>query len=124
MKEIVRLAKQKGFNASTVTTHAVEKAYLYDEDNYNHKSNVFIKLINEGCNYLYLCELQRWIRDIQNIHIRVDNVNHPHEGKWYFEIQHLPSGIENLWDEDAKVYDSYKIALEEGIMYALKIVNQ
>ena len=72
--------------------------------------------------YFCLCDIQRWLRDNHKLHVRVDNVNHPILDKWYYEIQILPSGIINLWEEDSEVYNTYELALETGLLEALKII--
>ena len=58
MKEICKLAREKGFKAKTVTT----KVTL----DYQGKSS---RLINETCNYLLLCEIQKWLREEFNIEV-------------------------------------------------------
>lgn len=63
--------------------------------------------------------LQKWLRDTHKIHVRVDNVNRPVVGKWYYEIQRLNTGIIYLWNPSNPVYDSYEQALEEGLFNAL-----
>ena len=59
--EIAKLAEEKGFKTKTVTTK-VTNDYLLGGKNV---------MITEMCIYLWLCELQKWLREVHSIHIEV-----------------------------------------------------
>jgi hypothetical protein len=67
--------------------------------------------------------LQTWLRNRHKLHVRVDNVNVPDIGRWFFEIQKLPAGIIKLWKTGDKTYASYEEALERGLYEALKTIK-
>lgn len=60
-------------------------------------------------------ELQKWLREEHNLRVRVDNVNTPKMGKWFYELQKLPCDIINLWTENSVIYDTYESALEQNL---------
>jgi len=64
MEELIKLAKEKGFQPKTVTTKYTVDVIL------GSRKNI---LVNDTCNYLVLCEIQKWIREVHNIDVRVSN---------------------------------------------------
>ena len=60
IEEIVFLAREKGFEAKTLSTKFTMNAYLGI-----NKSKTF--LINETCDYLLLAEMQKWLREKHNL---------------------------------------------------------
>ena len=66
MKELIKLetallAKEKGFKTKTVTTKFTND-YLLGGKNV---------MINETCISLWMCELQKWLREVHNINVFV-----------------------------------------------------
>ena len=60
MKEICKLAAEKGFKAKALSTDWTLK-------DYNGKNSGF--KIDNTCDYLLLCEIQKWLREEFNIEI-------------------------------------------------------
>lgn len=121
MKEICKLAQEKGFKAKTVTTSVTLKYYLVEGKNL---------LINDTCDYLLLCEIQKWIREELNIHISVivDGlkeysliINDKLNGTRYIYTENLDQDHSDYHTfQDIKNFTSYEEALMAGIKEALK----
>ena len=75
--------------------------------------------------YLWMCELQKWLREVHNIHIEV-NVNILRE--WYFTAYDLSakrcSEIPEIY-EKGKDFKSttYEGALGKGLLESLKLIK-
>ena len=107
MKEICKLAQEKGFKAKTFSTQWAYNFYL------GRGKDI---LITETVDYTLLAEIQKWLRDEKNTiiyPIRVA-IYEPELG-WGYEI--ITSEGENL-DENMS-YKSYEDALIAGIKETL-----
>lgn len=104
--EIAKLAKEKGFVPCTITTFHTNKYLLGGKNTF----------INETCMLLWKCELQKWLREIHNIHICV--LNHTTVVGDYYE-----SKIDSIpWSfSGAKTYEE---ALEAVLLEALKTIKR
>lgn len=110
LKQIATKARELGFKSRTVTTIHTEK-YLLGGKNV---------MLNDMCFYLYLCDLQEWLRskygieananiDINNLYeasVLTDNTSE------YFENEELDQG-----------FNTYQEALQEGIKQSLKLIK-
>ena len=88
MELLIQLAKEKGFEAF----------------------HVFV-LHESQSHYLWLCLLQKWLRDQSNKNICVSWTPNSH---WLFEL--------NFDDYNVGGFESYQIALEQGCLQALKLI--
>lgn len=108
LQELAKLVKEKGFKTHTVTT-GYTFTYLLGGKNI---------MINETCKYLFLCEIQKWLREVYNIDIGVYR-KHKDLGKFY--------GGDIFSDTIRKSYGSnfktYEEALEIGLQKALKEIK-
>ena len=106
--ETDKLAKEKGFTTHTVTTKFTND-YLLDGKNI---------MINETCILLWMCELQKWLREVHNIHITILRYK---KGEYY--LVSVVGNDENESPNDFTVkYKTYEEALEVGLMEALKLI--
>lgn len=135
------LAKERGFDLVCIKGY-----YTYGEDiktalkEYDNPIDIDISqecVFNNACKPFknsqltkgYLCTaptqsiLQKWLRDIHNIHILVSNNNQLSSGKWSYDIHKLPSGILTMWSILDPLYDTYEETLEIGLYEALKLVK-
>lgn len=99
-EELIKLAKELGFESKIVSSIP----WKYSQ--------------NEELRYcLWMCELQKWVRDIHNI----DVVIIPNEiGYEYFIYNRYPP----MKFVGREVFQHYEKALEAGIIEALKLINK
>ena len=115
--ETAKLAKEKGFKTHTVTT-GYTFTYLLGGKNI---------MINDTCVYLFLCEIQKWLREVHNIFVFVDKTRTG--GTFQFSIherlKNENSVYEFRWNvlKNSKEYNTYEEALEAGLQEALKLIN-
>lgn len=67
--------------------------------------------------------LQKWIRDVHNIHISLEEIISNHDTVW---VQELSPTVRNkvlYYHQDPNTYKSYEEALEEGLKQALKLIK-
>ena len=108
MKKICKLAHEKGFKAKALSTDWTLK-------DYNGKNSGF--KINDTCDYLLLCEIQKWIREELKIDIAIfigvsgycwSGTNISNES--YVKISDLKDGA----------YDTYEKCLKSSIKETLE----
>lgn len=118
IEEIALLAKEKGFEAKTLSTKWTLNAYLGIS-----KSKTF--LVNETCDYLLLAEMQKWLRDNYQIFSEVLSGKYNDIKKIRFESCIFSDLCENE-DEDfdeKNIYDIYEEALMDSIKDAFKLIK-
>lgn len=99
--ELIQLAKEKEFKSELLSSEPMK---------YSHKEDTKY--------YLWMCELQRWLRDIYNIHVTCCyERSRDEELIYYCEIIHNSSLFS--WD----LGNSYNTLLENGLLEALKLIN-
>ena len=109
---IAKLARKTGFSRtsfyrSTTTSNIIDGTRLSDNST-----------------YLYLCDIQLWLRKDKGIHCEV--LGGYYEDKGYLYIQNVHS---YTYEVDTKVtstsdlYPSYDEALEEALIYALNLIK-
>ena len=104
LKEIAIKANNLGFKSRTVTTIHTEK-YLLGGKN---------TMLNEMCFYLYLCDIQEWLREKHNMLVYLlwydDNIT---EARWsiYVDKIYINGNVD------------YKKGLEIGIKKALTLIK-
>jgi len=121
MKEICKLAHEKGFKAKALSTDWTLK-------DYNGKNSGF--KINDTCDYLLLCEIQKWMREELNVYISVITdslneytiiINDKLNGTRYIYTEELDQDDANYHTfQDIKQFTSYEEALMAGIKETLR----
>lgn len=106
MKEICKLAQEKRFKAKTVSTQVAYKFHLGIGKN---------MMLNDMCDYLLLCEIQKWIREEFNSIIFIFNRA---KSEWNFTLSE--DNISGASSRDY-IFITYGEALKAGIKEALKI---
>lgn len=99
MKEqLLNLARDKGFNSIfSVGIHVNELGWLF-----------------------WLVELQKWLREVHNLHIRI--WYNFLTDKWRVEyIADIKQNVLNSGNEDE--FATYELALEQGLQEALKLIK-
>ena len=101
-KQLIASAKEKGFES-----HIIGKS-------------VEAKYSNKDFYHLWMCELQKWLREKHNIHISIwyNNLTE----KWRVDyIIDILLDEEYYCDKDRE-QNTYEEALEEGLKEALKLI--
>lgn len=124
MEELIKLAEEKGFQAKTVTTKYTIDVIL------GGRKNI---LINDTCNYLILCEIQKWLREVHNIDVyvlpSVPNFKRSNPVYYvrYFQCPkkwelNTPKRIMESESVERR-FDNPEQALEAGLLEALKLIK-
>lgn len=115
LKQIAIKAKELGFKARTVTTIHTEK-YLLGGKN---------TMLNDMCFYLYLCDLQEWLRSNKNIEVIISRDSflsyYVVHGMIQFEVGNTKLNSTNF--TNTFYHQTYNLALQEGIKESLKLIN-
>ena len=99
--KIAKLAKEKGFKTKTVTT-GFTNDYLLGGKN---------MMINETCILLWMCELQKWLRENYDIHIEILNKSNnlifkdPY-GNFYTADEYLSGNVKKKLLEAEKAFNN------------------
>lgn len=120
--EVCKLAKEKGFPQDVFGTCEMKSACYLDDG----------RFYKDGCIYpienAYTAPtqslLQRWMREEKGVTICVDIF----DDGWFFDISTFYKQDTGIYEVDipykssnvSPVYDSYELALEEALKYALK----
>ena len=106
MKELIKAAKEKGFY------EWIELLYISDVDGmiYYHEPNN-----DERCFYLWMCELQKWLRDEKDILLLYDFRTEDMKKKYVFFT--AMDGI-----KATPIFDTYEESLQSGLIEALKLI--
>lgn len=147
--ETAKLAREKGFNIETFTAYIGNTFFksepepngydgweLAESNNWNRKNWVFTKSGSScfGCKldnvkYFEACSaptqslLQKWLREVHNIHISINITN---IGRYYAQVfKFQPENRSNmLFFESQNSFDkvdTHEKALEQGLQEALKL---
>jgi hypothetical protein len=118
IEEIVLLAKDKGFEAKTMSTKFTMCGYLGI-----NKAN--LSIINDTCDYLLLAEMQKWLRDKHDIFSEVLCGEYNNISKIRFESCVFSDLFESE-DEDFQeenIFDSYELAMVDSLKEAFKLIK-
>ena len=106
--EVCKLAKEKGFN---------EKCNFYYQKGVISTDGCFNRY-NKGVEYICSAPtqslLQRWLREEKGLHITVPFDNN----EFWWQIKNLANGDSEY--SEALGFDTYELALEDGLKYALE----
>jgi len=112
--KLAKLAKEKGFTTHTVTTKFTND-YLLGGKN---------MMINETCILLWMCELQKWLREIYDIHIEINSFSNvdTYDGNLIYNSAPYNYDDENV-PSDAKNCKTYEKALEICLCKGIKLIK-
>ena len=108
IKEIVLLAKDKGFVSGISNIH---EAYKVSDGN----------VTKDLLNYLLLAEMQKWLRENHSIYCEIKSVNYINRIRFescIFSEIHEDEYTDDIDDKD--VFDTYELALVDALKVALK----
>jgi len=127
--DLSKLAEDKGFNWGTlafyfrdskqITNDRLGKLGSYDSSSRNPGYCDAKDVLAAPT----LSLLAKWLREKHNLHVQVENNNYNKSGDWCFDICRLPSGIPIMWSKGDPTYSSYEDALEQGLLKALKLIE-
>jgi len=110
--KIAELARENGFTTHTVTTKFTND-YLLGGKN---------AMINEVCILLWMCELQKWLREVHNIYVNSDYYQGYPEARFYYDVKMLSDDNYNgNQDGDNNIY-TFEEAFELGLQEGLKLI--
>lgn len=109
-QELIKLATDKGFTSKVIG------------------KSVDNKSIEKDFYYLWMCELQKWLRDVHRIHVSpfadYDLKDKTYDTYWNCNVILLNWGNDREHHRVKSIrdfYNSYESALEEGLFQALSI---
>ena len=105
MKELIQLAKEKGFKGRVFCQSEIESDLIF---------------------YLWSCEVQKWLRDIHSINITlkwVYSVVSTEKAVWGYEVKGILMVNNNILDYTEDKLETYEQALEEGLKQALELLK-
>ena len=120
--EVCKLAEEKGF-----PQHITEEAYIvdnYGEDDYNIGDRMPIPLVPDYMDDVAAPTqslLQRWLREEKGYYVYpfFDNES----GRWTWICRELTGDKWiQLLDFEERYFDTYELALEDALKYALEIL--
>ena len=111
LKEIAILAKELGFKPKTLSTGVTfEKFTRVDKG----------LPLNDMCYYLLLCEIQKWLREVHNIHISPMFIG-PDTNKYQYRTDVEGSGNTG---EYSKWFTNFEECFVDGLMFGLKLIKK
>lgn len=106
MDDLIQLAKEKGFLLNPKSLTCFDSMHQVDES------------------FLWMCELQKWLRDEYNIILTLllykildDDFNYVAE-KYIWMVANIKSST-----ADKEYFGNYDEALESGLNYALRLIK-
>ena len=102
MEELIKLAKEKGFQSIINSSVATDRLNMSLDD----------------ADYLWMCELQKWLREKHNIHVFIhyNTLTEKHRIEY---ITHIDKEIENEYSE----FITHEQALEQALIEGLKLIK-
>ena len=121
IEKIALLARDKGFEAKTLSTKFTMNAYLGI-----NKSKTF--LISDMCDYLLLAEMQKWLREVHNLWVEPSVNTYPKTNNIAVAIHYfIDSEITKTYSlyelENLTHSDTFEEALEKGLQEALNLME-
>lgn len=116
--ETAKLAKEKGFSIPTETCWIETRSPLFKSPFHTVRNKV--GYITEGCDYINeptQSLLQKWLREVHNIHLMVRR-SQLNMWKCFYEKETSNSTC-TWWSNSTTTYES---ALEQGLIEALKLI--
>lgn len=111
-----KLAKEKGFHLNT------PKAYIYRYQ--EHQSKDYVANLTNNPLHCDICAptqslLQKWIREVHNISIKIDDFYTNGKLRFDFSVSELGSQDDN----PKGIFEDYEEALEMALFEALKLIK-
>jgi hypothetical protein len=106
MKELIKLAREKGFDFDV---------FSFGEENEKGETTILSTSNDETIRYLWMCELQKWLRDKHNMYL----IPYPDASEQLYMYDLWGNDIETCIGRD---FDTYEEALESGLTEALKLI--
>lgn len=119
IEEIAFLAREKGFEAKTLSTKFTINAHLGI-----NKSKTF--LINETCDYLLLAEMQKWLREKHQIYSEVHSIDCTDINRMRFHSNVFSELYDEEWNDDINeedMFDTYELAIIDSLKAAFKLIK-
>ena len=121
--ETAKLAKEKKFNIPCENFYIeyidddVADLFNYEEQRGSGYAELYIN--NQEFKYSAPTQslLQKWLRDVHNIHITVTSIS---QESWQYHIQKPKDKLGDNYNED---YENYEEALEDGLQESLKLIK-
>ncbi len=111
--ETAKLAKEKGFNEGCFYYYYDGKVIELREHNHLREHNSEMYCWSAPTQSL----LQKWLREIHNLHIMII----PYNNKFIISLLFLDkNGSNTNFDEE---YNTYELALEQGLIEGLKLIK-
>lgn len=76
---------------------------------------------NKGYYYLWMCELQKWLKE--KYRIRVESTGNNYNEKYTYKCCFIMGITTKPSKATSPMYDTYEQALEEGLFQALKLIK-
>ena len=112
IKEIAILAQQKGFKGTVLSTNWTMR-------HYNGVKG--LPLVTNMCEYLLLCDIQFWLRNIHFILLEI-YIQKPITNKKYYSGLFSGKIKKYNLNETINYFKSYELCLEHNILKVLKIL--
>lgn len=110
--EVCKLAKEKGFDVKTLGYYRIDTEDWYRTDVYDDWNDSTIRYSAPTQSLL-----QRWLRDEKGLHISIPL--HKGKYKYFWAIDSLNRKVKK--DDIAdNLFDTYELALADGLKYALE----
>lgn len=109
MKELIKLAESKGFESyfmKVISFIPCSEHVITDPEFINH---------------LWLCELQKWLRDEKKIYISISS--ELEDGNLEYYIDTFTIDRKNINWDSTKIDYTYEKVLEKGLFEALKLIK-
>jgi len=131
-----KLAKEKGFNELCLYCYRISDKVLFDiewlqEFFSDAEEELFVKFNNSKTHYSAPTQslLQKYIRDVYNIHISIDSYGEGGECKYLYSLSYTYSADKmiELELDDLNIvgmnFDTFEEALEIGLQEELKMIK-
>ena len=111
IKEIAVLAQQKGFKGTVLSTNWTMRHYTGVKG---------LPLVTNMCEYLLLCDIQFWLRNIHFININFNCTSLITTDRLHYA--HVKTKFYQGLNKDKKYFKSYELCLENSILKVLKVL--
>lgn len=112
IKEIAVLAQKKGFKGTVLSTNWTMRHYNGIKG---------LPLVTNMCEYLLLCDIQFWLRNIHFILLEI-SIQKPITNKKYYSGLFSGKIKKYNLNETINYFESYELCLEHNILKVLKIL--
>ncbi len=118
MEDTLKLAKEKGFLPKTFSTNWTFENLL-GEGKMSRGT-----LVNKECESNLLNEIQKWLREKHRLHVEPVVLINDNNLTWGCFVYHLHDNDFEIAQIKTILEDSYELALEAGLLSALKLIQK